>query len=128
MGPAFGLRDHLFKQGFPCPVSSNVADFAMDVIAGYVAPVYSKTIPPVNEIIKTLCDFYEKHFYEDFKKDLQHQLLNIKQSTTSRVLRMEGSPEKSKVGTADEKNAVNMEKLLKLVKKVDHIIINLKNH
>ena len=62
MGPAFHLRDHLFKQGFPCPMSSNVADFAMDVIAGYTCPIYSKSTPPVSEIITTLCDFYEQNF------------------------------------------------------------------
>ena len=72
-GPAFDLRTHLFKLGYQCSPSANVADFSMDVIAGFVVPVYANTVPPVQEIIKTICDYYQDTYYESFLSELETQ-------------------------------------------------------
>ncbi len=72
-GPAFDLRTHMFKLGYQCSPSANIADFSMDVIAGFVVPVYLKTVPPVQEIIQTICDYYQDTHYKTFLNELEAQ-------------------------------------------------------
>lgn len=72
MGPAFDLSSYMYKLGYECHPGSNVADFAMDVIAGFVCPKWSKTVPPVKSIIKTICDFYHENYHDNFVKELEY--------------------------------------------------------
>ena len=119
MGPAFGLKDYLFRQGFRCPVGTNVADFAMDVVAGYVVPIYSKTVPPVSEIIKTLCDYYAGNYYETFKTNLEHELSTTVQSGENRKSFLQDTNElqvsKNEVDRDNVKSLVKSSKILDLL-------------
>ena len=72
-GPAFDLRQHLFKLGYQCIPSANIADFSMDVMAGFVVPIYLKSVPPVQEIIQTICDYYQDTHYKTFLNELEAQ-------------------------------------------------------
>jgi hypothetical protein len=58
-GPPSELRQHFLQFGYHCPTTSNVADFVMDVLAGFVTPQGESQSPPVKETIKTLCDSWQ---------------------------------------------------------------------
>jgi hypothetical protein len=79
-GPAFGLHNHLLMLGYHCPANSNVSDFVMDVISGYVSPIWAKENLSVAETVKYICDTNDtKAFNDKFVRKLQsgsggHQL------------------------------------------------------
>jgi hypothetical protein len=65
-GPAFGLHNHLEVLGYYCPANSNVSDFVMDVISGYVSPIWAKENLSVAETVKYICDTNDNKFHKAF--------------------------------------------------------------
>jgi hypothetical protein len=52
--------------GYHCPSHSNVSDFVMDVISGYVSPIWTKENLTVAETIKYICDTNDEKFHKKF--------------------------------------------------------------
>ena len=73
-GPAFGLHDHLDMLGYHCPSYANVSDFVMDVISGYVSPIWAQENLSVPETIKYICDTNDQKFHDKFDRSKMRQL------------------------------------------------------
>jgi hypothetical protein len=67
-GPAFGLHRHLEMLGYHCPANANVSDFVMDVISGYVSPIWAKEKITVAETVKYICDTNDNNFHKPFNQ------------------------------------------------------------
>jgi hypothetical protein len=65
-GPAFDLHTHLEMLGYYCPIHSNVSDFVMDVISGYVSPIWAKENLSVADTVKYICDTNDAKFHKSF--------------------------------------------------------------
>jgi ABC-type multidrug transport system ATPase subunit len=55
-GPTKDIKSHFSQFGYHCPNHSNVADFIMDSLAGFVVPEGAQSKKPVSEVISFICD------------------------------------------------------------------------
>ena len=69
-GPAFGLNNHLRKLGFTCPPSSNISDYVMDVISGFVPPAWNADAT-VQETVAQICNYTYAEFHEKCQKAMR---------------------------------------------------------
>lgn len=74
-GPAFEIRHHLCNMRYTCPISSNIADFVMDVLAGFIAADGEAKALPSKEVVATLCDWWTANEYviTRFGINISHQ-------------------------------------------------------
>ena len=68
-GPAFGLNNHLAKLGFNCPPSSNISDYVMDVISGFVPPAWNHNAT-VKETVAHICDYTYSELHDQYEQDM----------------------------------------------------------
>jgi hypothetical protein len=61
-GPAFDMIQHFSRLKYTCPVKSNISDFVMDVLAGYVKPDDANKVPPVKDIIDTITSNWSNNY------------------------------------------------------------------
>jgi hypothetical protein len=93
-GPAFGLHNHLEMLGYHCPSHSNVSDFVMDVISGYVSPIWTKENLSVAETIKYICDTNDEKFHKKFdEKHMKKLRKSTRGDTEERSLTRQSSAE-----------------------------------
>lgn len=78
-GPGFGLATHLRKLGFNCPPSSNVSDFVMDVISGFIPPSWNPHAS-TGDIVSHICDYTYDEMHAEFEKENAR----VNRRTTSR--------------------------------------------
>jgi hypothetical protein len=67
-GPGFGLAMHMRKLGFNCPASSNVSDYVMDVISGFVTPAWNPNAT-VTEVVAHICDYTYTEMHAEFEQE-----------------------------------------------------------
>ena len=80
-GPPSQLKDHFGGFGYNCPLSSNVADFVMDVLAGFVVPAGKSVSPPVKETNAMLCDHWEATMLPQHSLYMQNEVSEIASQT-----------------------------------------------
>jgi energy-coupling factor transporter ATP-binding protein EcfA2 len=80
-GPPSELREHFSGFGYTCPTNSNVADFVMDVLAGFIAPAGKASAPPVKETLALLCDAWTRDQQPLHDRYLQDEFSEIMSET-----------------------------------------------
>ena len=68
-GPGFGLASHMRQLGFHCPPSSNISDFVMDVISGFVQPAWDSNAS-VKATVAHICDYTYQTMHPTFEKEV----------------------------------------------------------
>ena len=73
-GPAYAFKEHMSKLGFePMSPATNIADFGMDVLAGFVPRVSRSAPDNVKETIEYLCSWWDTNKFEEHQTFLSNQ-------------------------------------------------------
>eukprot|EP01038_Epipyxis_sp_PR26KG_P006101 gene6101-8410_t len=77
-GPPANIKNHFAQFGYHCPMNSNVADFVMDVLAGFMKSSMEDSRKSIKEIIGTLCNWWENSVYQSHVAYMDNELEEIK--------------------------------------------------
>ena len=73
-GPANQLAEHFNHRGYVVKFGSNVADFVMDILAGFVAKEGQSAPETTPEIIEDLCGWWEDNMYPPLIAGIEKRL------------------------------------------------------
>jgi ABC-type multidrug transport system ATPase subunit len=73
-GPANQLAEHFQNRGYVVKFGCNVADFVMDVLAGFVSKEGQSVPESTPEIIDDLCGWWEDNMYPPLIADIEKRL------------------------------------------------------
>ena len=84
-GPAFAFKEHMYNLKYePLNPGANIADFGMDVLAGFIPRVGQVDVDNVIDTIEILCSWWAENKIEEHEAFLANQ----KQTIEQRMVRM----------------------------------------
>jgi hypothetical protein len=87
-GPIIDVHQHFSRLDFTCPVGTNIADFVMDTLCGFVLADGEDQVWAVKKTIAHICDWWVKHKYPEFGVVIGGRLTVMKEhSDLSHVLK-----------------------------------------
>jgi hypothetical protein len=69
-GPIVDVHTHFSRLQFTCPVGTNIADYVMDTLCGFVMKDGEKQAWEVKDTISYICDWWAEHKYPDFRQSM----------------------------------------------------------
>lgn len=84
-GPAFAMRAHFTQMGFTSPISTNIADYVMDVLAGFIPRDGTGTIVATEEMSTYLSDWWKENKYGEHLNYLNREIEDIGKCRSNRT-------------------------------------------
>jgi len=83
-GPIIDLHEHFSRLHYTCPTGTNIADFVMDTLCGFVPEDNTKEVRDVKDTIDLLCNWWEANRYPLLEAEVERENaeLNARVKTT----------------------------------------------
>ena len=80
-GPIIDLHQHFSCLNFTCPVGTNIADYVMDTLCGFVLPDGEEDVWEVKDTIDYICDWWADNRYPDFRQSMTSRVSILREQS-----------------------------------------------
>jgi len=81
-GPIIDVHEHFSRLHFTCPVGTNIADYVMDTLCGFVPMDGSNDVQEVQHTIDYLCDWWTENKYPNFRVSTSFSFRSLRQMSS----------------------------------------------